>query len=127
MNGSEEDRKVKREKWLETLAKKEESKLIPYSVYLPRQLHTQLKEKARHHKASKLVRDALKLILENKGPFNAGYRQAIRDVQKVFSEDRFEKEIIGKIGSNLKISESINEDLQQSILNKLEDLSEKNT
>ena len=124
---SEEDRKVKREKWLETLAKKEESKLIPYSVYLPRQLHTQLKEKAQHHKASKLVRDALKLILENKGPFNAGYRQAIRDVQKVFSEDRFEKEIIGKIGSNLKISESINEDLQQSILNKLEDLSEKNT
>jgi hypothetical protein len=42
-------------------------------------------------------------------------------------EDRFEKEIIGKIGSNLKISESINEDLQQSILNKLGDLSEKNT
>lgn len=39
-------------------------RLIPYSVYLSEEIHNALKEKARSRQASKVVRDAITMILE---------------------------------------------------------------
>ena len=42
-------------------------RLIPYSVYLSEEVHVALKEKARARQASKIVRDAITMILEEIG------------------------------------------------------------
>lgn len=61
----------------------EAKKLIPYSVYLPPEYHDQIRELAKQRKASALVRDAIKMIIDGNDQFKAGYNKAVRDAAKV--------------------------------------------
>ena len=57
----------------------EPSRMIPYSVHLPEEVHKKLKEAAGNRKASALVRDAITLIVEGDDEFNGGYNKGVRD------------------------------------------------
>jgi len=57
-----------------------EKKLIPYSVYLPRDYHDRISELAKERKASRLIRDAICMMLDGGDQYRSGYNQAIRDV-----------------------------------------------
>lgn len=61
----------------------EAKNLVPYSVYIPKELHTKLKEVARARKASSVVRDAIKMIIDDHDAYKAGYNRAIEDAAKV--------------------------------------------
>jgi hypothetical protein len=63
------------------------SRLIPYSVYLSEEVHTALKEKARNRQASKVVRDAITMILEGSDQFSSGYKQGLRDAMDIIHKD----------------------------------------
>ncbi len=65
----------------------EKPRLIPYSVYLDPEIHDALKEKARNRQASKMVRDAITMILEGSDQFTSGYKQALRDVADMVHRD----------------------------------------
>lgn len=67
----------------------ESKKLIPYSVHLPPEIHSKLKEAAGNRKASGLVRDAITLIVEGDDEFNGGYNKAVRDVMSLLHEDQW--------------------------------------
>ncbi len=60
-----------------------ESKLVPYSVYLPREYYDKIREQAKARKASSLVRDAICKILDGDDAHKAGYNKALRDVIKI--------------------------------------------
>lgn len=60
-----------------------ESKLVPYSVYLPREYYDKIREHAKARKASSLVRDAICMILDGDDAHKAGYNKALRDVVKI--------------------------------------------
>ena len=61
----------------------EAKKLVPYSVYLPRNLYDKLKETAKERKASILIRDAIAMIIEGNDAYTSGYNKAIKDAAKV--------------------------------------------
>jgi len=61
----------------------ETNKLIPYSVYLPSDLHRKLKSLAKERKASELIRNAIHMIIEGNAAYNSGYNKALKDVIKV--------------------------------------------
>jgi metal-responsive CopG/Arc/MetJ family transcriptional regulator len=61
----------------------ETNKLIPYSVYLPSDLHRKLKSLAKERKASELIRNAIHMIIEGNTAYNSGYNKALKDVTKV--------------------------------------------
>lgn len=46
---------------------KVERKMIPYSVYLPKEHHTRLTKLAKERKASALIRDAICVLLDGGG------------------------------------------------------------
>lgn len=54
-------------------------RLIPYSVHLTPEIYEKLKELAQERKASKLVRDAITMIINGKGDFDSGYDKGIMD------------------------------------------------
>jgi len=54
-------------------------RLIPYSVHLTPEIYDKLKELAQERKASKLVRDAITMILNGKGDFDSGYNKGVMD------------------------------------------------
>ena len=60
-----------------------EKKLIPYSVYLPAEVHFKLKQAAKNRKAAALVRDAITMLLDGKGLFVSGYNKGIKDAATV--------------------------------------------
>ena len=60
-----------------------ENKLIPYSVYLPREYYEKIREHAKNRKASSLVRDAICMIIDGNDAHKSGYNKALRDVIKV--------------------------------------------
>lgn len=62
-------------------------RLIPYSVYLSEEVHLALKEKARSRQASKIVRDAITMILEGGDQFSSGYKQGLRDAMNLIMND----------------------------------------
>ena len=62
-------------------------RLIPYSVYLPEEIHVALKEKAQSRQASKVVRDAITMILEGGDQFTSGYKQGVRDTMDIIHKD----------------------------------------
>lgn len=57
-------------------------KLIPYSVYLPKEYHDQIKELAKERKASSMIRDAICMILDGGDAYKSGYNQGLRDAVK---------------------------------------------
>lgn len=63
----------------------ETNKLIPYSVYLPADLHKKLKSLAKDRKASELIRNAIQMIIEGNAAYNSGYNKALKDTIKVIN------------------------------------------
>ena len=57
--------------------------LIPYSVYIPVEQHTKLKELAKSRKASVLIRDAITMIIDGHSAYKSGYNKALKDAAKV--------------------------------------------
>ena len=57
----------------------ETRKLIPYSVYLPKEYHDRISLLAKERKASKLIRDAIMIMLDGGDDYKSGYNQGIRD------------------------------------------------
>ena len=73
-------------------------RLIPYSVYLSEEVHIALKEKARARQASKIVRDAITMILEGTDQFTSGYNKGLRDAMDLIYKD----ELAGTVSVNDK-------------------------
>ena len=65
----------------------ETDKLIPYSVYLPSDLHKKLKALARDRKASELIRNAIQMIIDGNTAYNSGYNKALEDTIKVINNN----------------------------------------
>jgi hypothetical protein len=63
-----------------------EKRLIPYSVYIPVELHAQLKELAKERKASGVIRGAIEMILTGQDVWQSGYRKGIQDAAQVVYE-----------------------------------------
>jgi hypothetical protein len=62
----------------------EKKKLVPYSVYLPPDIHKKLKAAAKKRQASLMVREAIAMALDGSDDkFVAGYNQALRDASRV--------------------------------------------
>jgi hypothetical protein len=59
-----------------------EKKLIPYSVYLPKDYHDRIRELAKERRASSMIRDAICMILDGNDQYRAGYNQGLRDAIK---------------------------------------------
>lgn len=62
-------------------------RLIPYSVYLSEEVHVALKEKARSRQASRVVRDAITMILEGSDQFSSGYKAGLRDAMNIIHQN----------------------------------------
>ena len=62
-------------------------RLVPYSLYLSQETYTALKEKAKSRQASKVVRDAITMILEGTDQFTSGYRKGVRDAMDIVHKD----------------------------------------
>jgi Arc/MetJ-type ribon-helix-helix transcriptional regulator len=63
-----------------------EKKLVPYSVYLPKEYYDKIREHAKARKASSLVRDAICMILDGDDNHKAGYNKALRDAIKIIEQ-----------------------------------------
>lgn len=62
----------------------EKKKLVPYSVYLPPDIHKKLKAAAKKRQASSMVRDAIAMALDGRDDkFVSGYNQGVRDSAKI--------------------------------------------
>lgn len=57
--------------------------LVPYSVYLPVEMHAKLKEAAKSRKASVLIRDAISMIIEGNEAYTSGYNKAVKDAAQL--------------------------------------------
>ena len=77
-------------------------KLIPYSVYLPIEHHTKLKEFAKDRQASALIRDAIGMLVDGTDVFRTGYNKGIRDAAKVIY-DCEEAQMIAIKGKDLGV------------------------
>lgn len=64
----------------------EAKKLIPYSVYLPREYHDKLKEIAKQRKASAMIRDAIMMLMDGDDTYRGGYNKGLRDAAKIVYE-----------------------------------------
>ena len=65
----------------------ETDKLIPYSVYLPKELHKKLKALAKDRKASELIRNSIQMILDGNTVYNSGYNKALKDTIQVITSN----------------------------------------
>jgi len=65
----------------------ETSKLTPYSVYLPSDLHKKLKTLAKDRKASELIRNAIQMIIDGNTAYNSGYNKALKDTIKIINNN----------------------------------------
>jgi hypothetical protein len=76
-------------------------RMIPYQVYLSDSTYTALKKHARYRGASALVRAAIDMILtEEHEPYNAGYKQGLRDAIEIIQANEVLKDLSYK-GENL--------------------------
>jgi hypothetical protein len=57
-------------------------KLIPYSVYLPKEYHDKLREYAKKRKASSIIRDSICMILDGGDLYKSGYKKGLQDAVK---------------------------------------------
>ena len=64
-------------------------RLIPYSVHLTPEIYAQLKELAKERKASKMVRDAIAMIISGNDEFTSGYNKALTDVVEMAEDDPY--------------------------------------
>ena len=67
----------------------EPDKLIPYSFYIPSDLHKKLKELARDRKASELIRNAVQMLIDGHHEYDSGYNQALKDAVGVIDSNEY--------------------------------------
>lgn len=79
-----------------------EKKLIPYSVYLPKEHVDKIKELAKQRKASELIRDAIINMIEHKDMFKSGYNKGLKDAADVIYECK-EAQMIAIEGKDLGV------------------------
>lgn len=60
----------------------------PYSLYLPEDCISRLKEFAKERKTAAFVRDAIVSALDNTDAYQSGYSAAVRDAVKVINNCR---------------------------------------
>ena len=65
----------------------ETGKLVPYSVYLPSELHKKLKTLAKDRKASELIRNAIQMIIDGNTAYNSGYNMALKDTIAIINSN----------------------------------------
>lgn len=75
-------------------------KLVPYSVYIPEDLHHKLKLLAKERKASVIVRDAISMALDGNDAYTSGYNKGCRDAAKIVY-DSPEAQMIAVKGKDL--------------------------
>ena len=75
-------------------------KMIPYSVFLPEEYHTRLKEMAKGRRAAGLIRDALMMLFEGGDAYKSGYNKGLADASKVIYESK-EAQMIAVKGKDL--------------------------
>lgn len=92
----------------------EPSRMIPYSVHLPEEVHKKLKEAAGKRKASALVRDAITLIVEGDDEFNGGYNKGVRDAIRMVHQNELCKAISYYDDTLAKI---LSEQLEELVVN----------
>ena len=78
----------------------ETKKLVPYSVYIPVELHAKLKLLAKNRKASQLIRDAITMIIEGNDAYTSGYNKALKDAADLVYENP-EAQMIAVKGKDL--------------------------
>lgn len=86
-----------------------EKKMIPYSVYLPEELHGKLRELGKNRKAAGIVRDALEMMLSGSDLYSSGYNKGIDEASKAIYDCK-EAQMIAVQGKDLGVvlSERIN-------------------
>lgn len=57
--------------------------MIPFSVFLPEELHHRMKDLARQRKAGSVVREALEMFFDGGTAYRAGYNKAVADAAKI--------------------------------------------
>ena len=62
-------------------------RMIPYSVHIPEDTYLALRKYAQRRQAASVVRNALEMILSKEDPFNAGYKQAVRDAINIVNSN----------------------------------------
>lgn len=62
--------------------------MIPYSVWLSPEAYEALKEKGQNRQASKMVRDAIEMIISGNTEFVSGYKQGIKDAINIIHKDK---------------------------------------
>lgn len=77
-------------------------KLVPYSVYLPLEMHVKLKKAAKERKASQLIRDAITMIIEGNEAYTSGYNKGVKDAAKIIYECE-EAQMIAVKGKDLGV------------------------
>lgn len=82
----------------------------PYSLYLPEDYITKIKELAKERKASEIVRDAIVAALDGNNEHDSGYNKGLRDAIKVISncKEAYETAIRG-----VPISDLLSDQLRQ--------------
>ena len=68
--------------------KLENKRMIPYSVWLSPEAYAALKEKGQSRQASKMVRDAIEMIIAGNTEFVSGYKQGIKDAINIIHKDK---------------------------------------
>ena len=83
--------------------------MIPYSFYVPEDMHKQLKLLAKERKAASMIRDALAMIFEGSDTYTSGYNRGIADAAKVVF-DCEEAQMVAVKGKDIGVvlSERIN-------------------
>lgn len=94
----------------ETRVRKLENKrMIPYSVWLSPEAYAALKQKGQSRQASKLVRDAIDMIISGDTEFISGYKQGIKDAVNIIHKDKMASSVSI---DNQKISDSLIEQIE---------------
>ena len=86
------------------------NKMIPYSVYLPVDVYSKIRELAKERKASSAVRDAIMIIMADGNEYKAGYRQGIEAAIEVINQC---KEIEHIAVRNKYLADALTEQLEE--------------
>jgi hypothetical protein len=72
----------------------ERKNLVPYSVYLPVEYHARLKRAAKERKASTIVRDAVRMMLDGNNVYRAAYNKGVTDSANIISNCKEAKMVV---------------------------------
>jgi predicted DNA-binding protein len=65
----------------------ETKRMIPFSVYLPSDMHQAMTEIAKGRKASSMVREAISMLINDMDVYDSAYNNALGDVAHQIEQD----------------------------------------